>query len=88
MRRNWLKPSLTVFDIFQIVNTRHNGRCISLRHSREISIKPNFPITIDLKDVWKGFTKKGVYKIYIHEDKLEFNLIHLVSLILNFKCRL
>jgi hypothetical protein len=37
-------------------------------------------MTIELKDVWKSSTQKGVYKVYVHEDKLEFNLIYSVSL--------
>jgi hypothetical protein len=64
---------------FKIINTRDNGRCISLRPSRDISAQSKNPIRIDLKDVWTKSGKTGAYKVFVHEDNLEFNVVSMVS---------
>ncbi len=67
-----------LIEIFQMINTRNNGRCVSLRPSRNISAESGNPIQIDLKDVWKNSGITGAYKVYLHEDELEFNIVHMV----------
>ncbi len=62
-----------------MINTRDNGRCVSLRPSRSINAETGKPIQIDLKDVWKSFGKTGAFKVFLHEDELEFNIVHMVS---------
>ena len=62
-----------------MVNTRHNGRCISMRPSRDINAIPDRPIKIELKDVWKNSGDTGIYKIFLSEDDLGYNIVHMVS---------
>ncbi len=50
-----------------------------MRPKRSISAVVNYPIVITFKDVWKNQIEKGVYKIYVHDDGLEFNLISMVK---------
>ncbi len=62
-----------------MVNTRNNGRCVSIRPSRGINVIPARPIKIELKDVWKKSGDTGVYKIFLSDDDLGYNIVHMVS---------
>ena len=59
---------------FQIVNTYYYGQCVSIM-PKNISAKLNNPISINLKDVWKNASRKGFFKIFVHDDGLQYNLI-------------
>ena len=56
-----------------------------MRPSRNISAIPERPIKIELKDVWKNFGETGVYKIFLNEEDLGFNIVHMVR-ILDLPC--
>jgi hypothetical protein len=64
-----------------MVSTRNNGRCVSMRPSKNINAILDRPIKIELKDVWKNSGETGLYKIFLNEDDLGFNVIHMVSIL-------